>query len=163
VYAYNDQVVRLWAPSTDPGNTATSNGATVMVGNGWGNEINAQSVSSGVLVRVQAWIARITGNDFADIRVQVTNTMEPPMMAAPTYYIPTTSGLNSIVAIFAPTDDDAGSRFTYSIVAGDPDGIFALRSDSGVLTVKQNLVTYPQSAPVVSRDCRRCFSYVCFC
>jgi hypothetical protein len=140
VYAYNDQVVRLWAPSTNPNYPTKANGATVMVGNGWGNEINSQSVSAGVLVRVQAWLARSTGNDIADIRVQVTNVQEPPMMPAPTYYIPTTSGVNSIVAILAPMDEDTNSKFTYTIVAGDPDGVFGLRSDTGVLTVKQSSV-----------------------
>jgi hypothetical protein len=48
-------VVRLWAPSADPRNPSGTSCGTVMIGNGWGGGVNAQTVSTGVMAKVQTW------------------------------------------------------------------------------------------------------------
>jgi len=51
VFAYDSQLVQLWAPNVHNGN---SNGRIIWVGDGWGGDINAQD-SSSALVRVRVW------------------------------------------------------------------------------------------------------------
>jgi hypothetical protein len=143
VFGYNETVVRMWAPTVDSRDNpvkATTNGATVMIGNGWGNQINAQSASTGVVVKVQAWLSWNPAYNFADIRVTVKDVNEPPRGTSINLSIQTVVGLNAILAIIGGSvDEDVGSKLTYSIVAGDPDRIFAL-SPTGVLTVTKNAV-----------------------
>jgi hypothetical protein len=51
VFAYNESVVRLWAPSQKDG---TDKGRLLFVGDGWGNEKNVQ-MSTVAMVRVLVW------------------------------------------------------------------------------------------------------------
>jgi hypothetical protein len=142
--------VRLWAPTLDSRDSkATSNAATVMLGNGWGNEINAQSASVGVMVKVQVWASWTPANDFADIRVTVKDVNEPPRGTSINLAIQTVVGINAILAIIGGSvDEDVGAKLAYTVVGGDPDGIFAL-SPTGVLTVAKNTVcvTFRYSRP----------------
>jgi len=51
IFGYNQQMVRLWAPTQ---NNGTSNGRIININDGWGNEINDQ-FSNNAEVRVLVW------------------------------------------------------------------------------------------------------------
>ncbi len=72
--------------------------------------------------------------DFADLRVQIQNVNEPPLGVSVTVAMPLSASSGSVVTTLSASDEDVGSSLMYTIVAGNPDGIFAL-SPLGVVTV----------------------------
>ncbi|MEM7373754.1 MAG: hypothetical protein AAF587_34345 [Bacteroidota bacterium] len=54
VFAYNQQMVRLWAPTINNNSDGATNGRIINVIDGWGNDINAQG-SDNAEVRVIVW------------------------------------------------------------------------------------------------------------
>ena len=163
-FGFNETVVRLWAPSQDPrpGAAAGPSTGVIFVGDGWGGEVNSQLVAAG-MVKVQVWATLTTPIDFADITVTIGNVNEAPAVsdAAVTILQSTAVGTSSedtsldypralrwvlscvacagaVVYHLSAGDEDSGTVLQYAIIAGDPDGAFAVDTTSGVVTVSAN-------------------------
>jgi hypothetical protein len=148
VYGFNESAVRVWAPSTDPRPGAAGvNGATIMIGDGWGGEVNSQSTVN-AQGRVLVWASLSFPVDFADITVNVVSVAEPPTAVGGAVVLLQTVAPGFVVGRVTASDEDLGSVLTYRIVGGDPDGAFVIDGVTGVIT------TSPVSVPLLSANPR---------
>lgn len=56
VYAYNDKNFRIWVPNRNASGSGSRStyGTPIMIGDGWGGEVNSQ-YSTAVKFRIVAW------------------------------------------------------------------------------------------------------------
>jgi VCBS repeat-containing protein len=73
-------------------------------------------------------------SDEATITVTVSNVNETPVMTDKTFSLPENSEIDTLVGTMEVSDPDVAQQFTYSIIAGDTAGVFAINS-SGQLTL----------------------------
>ncbi|HEX5068161.1 MAG TPA: cadherin repeat domain-containing protein, partial [Myxococcota bacterium] len=73
--------------------------------------------------------------DTATITVDLNDANEVPDLADAVFALAENSAAGIVVGSVAATDPDAGSTFTYSILAGNSGGAFALDPTTGQLTV----------------------------
>ncbi|HEX5065660.1 MAG TPA: cadherin domain-containing protein, partial [Myxococcota bacterium] len=73
--------------------------------------------------------------DNATITLNLTNVNEAPVLNDAAFSVAENSAAGTAVATLAATDPDAGSTFTYAILAGNTNGAFALDATAGALTV----------------------------
>jgi len=76
--------------------------------------------------------------DTAAITVNVTGVNESPTADDAALTVAENSANGTVVGTVAATDPDAGDTRTYSITAGNNDGIFAINSATGEITVTDN-------------------------
>ncbi|MEN6494811.1 MAG: cadherin repeat domain-containing protein, partial [Thermoguttaceae bacterium] len=73
-------------------------------------------------------------SDEATITVTVSDVNEAPVMTDKTFSLPENSEIDTLVGTMEVSDPDVAQQFTYSIIAGDTAGVFAINS-SGQLTL----------------------------
>jgi len=73
--------------------------------------------------------------DSATVTISVLDGNDDPSLADATFTVAENSSNGTSVGTVSATDPDAGETFTYAITAGNDDGVFAIGSVSGEITV----------------------------
>jgi len=76
--------------------------------------------------------------DTAAVTVNITDVNEVPVADDPALTVAENSANGTVVGTVTTTDPDAGDTQTYSITTGNGDGIFAINSATGEITVTDN-------------------------
>ena len=77
-------------------------------------------------------------NDTATITVNVTDVNESPTADDATLSVAEDASNGAVVGTVTTADPDAGDTLTYSITAGNGDGIFTINSSTGQITIADN-------------------------
>lgn len=133
VYGYDATRVRLWAPTADP-ISQSNNGRILFVGHGWGGEVNSMSLST-AMVRVRAFRTVLGVCDSSQTNINVNEVLRPPRASDVTFNIFSGLPANYVLGQLVGTGRDASSILSYSIVAGNGNGTFAVDSSSGRVTL----------------------------
>ena len=75
------------------------------------------------------------------LRVSITDANDTPQFAQSIYHVdlPEDSRTGAVLATITASDGDAGDSLTYSISAGNDDGLFAIDANTGVLSYIGNI------------------------
>ena len=149
---YNDDTVRIWLGSRDPRNQNTpSHAKAVMIADGWGGGSHNAYEQSG-MVRVRVWgSAKSEMDDAATVTVTIADVNEPPYVED----VAVTAMENAVVGdeigagVFAISDQDVGpgGELSFTIVSGDPQGVFEVSADGKLLVARSGVMDpdeYPQ-------------------
>lgn len=82
----------------------------------------------------------------ARVNLELTNVNEPPQLASQTWNLPENSKVDTVVGRVHATDPDAGDSARYEIVGGNDNGTFAIDSNTGEITVRDNALLDYESA-----------------
>ncbi|MFC4992456.1 cadherin domain-containing protein [Rubritalea tangerina] len=74
-------------------------------------------------------------SDSATVTVDITNVNEQPVANDGTYGIAENAAADTVLGTVVASDPDAGDTLSYAISAGDPDGLFAIDSASGAISL----------------------------
>ena len=148
VYAYDKDVVRLWAPSRDMYRTSNSLSTPLRTSHGWGGERYTWGRSLGQ-VKVRAWLSHpLAVRDSSTVTVQVRNVEEPPRLDDTE--VPVTEVVDGVlpvapIATLQGTDGDTGASLQYSLVAGNDNGAFRV-SGNQVFIANATFINYELQA-----------------
>lgn len=136
VNAFNDDTIRLWAPSKWPfdGSSAGSGARPLSIYDGWGAE-GWRELSNYANVRVRAWRKSWHVRDVANVTVNVTDVAEPPRTSDVDLRIDEDMPRDTLVAQVQAVDEDADSDLSFSIVAGNVGDAFWVSPTNGSLYI----------------------------
>jgi hypothetical protein len=100
-----------------------------------GTPINDQVGIHDVELQVEDTANTIATQSFT---IQVDNSNDIPRLNNSSFHLKENAANNSSFGKVIATDPDLGDRLTYRIIAGNDDGIFAINSDTGEMTVADN-------------------------
>jgi hypothetical protein len=87
-----------------------------------------------LLVQVRAWkYWRYPAADFLDVSVSITSVSEPPVAQSMSFFIRRAT-VGMLVGSLVAADEDSSTVLSYRLIAGDPEGAFAV-SVTGTITV----------------------------
>ena len=84
----------------------------------------------------------------AIVRVDLSDVNEAPIVSSSTFTVAENSANGTVIGRVNATDPDAGDTLRYTLVAGNPNGAFALDSNTGVITVQDASQLDFESRPV---------------
>jgi uncharacterized delta-60 repeat protein len=84
----------------------------------------------------------------APITIQLADVNEAPSLTGATYSLAENSAVGTVVGTVTGTDPDAGQSLTYSIVAGNANGAFAINAVTGQITVANSASVDYETTPV---------------
>lgn len=129
IFGYNDQTVRLWAPTRDPRNADKhSLGRVIFHADGWAGGWNGMSQTTG-MVNIRVW-GRKTNliTDAASVTMSINDVEEPPLLHDGSLSVLETATVGTVLGTLEAEDEDAGdhANLEYTILSGDPLGAFRL-------------------------------------
>jgi hypothetical protein len=113
--------------------------------------------SAALAVQIYNLTVRVTDNGIpslssqATISVNVTSANQAPEMESQTFTIEQYAPAGALVGMITATDPDPGQTLTYSITAGNSNGIFAVNPSTGAITVVYSFALYPRTFYMMAR------------
>ena len=139
-YAYNETHLRLWTPSRTLGATWGNGQMIIFAG---GNYAPGQTVQSQLTtVRNTVWADVPRQVDTVRTTINLLNVEEPPLASGIVRTLPENTADGTSVADLQVTDGDCPDMslcsLTFSLIAGDLDGVFDINPTTGNVFVKNN-------------------------
>jgi hypothetical protein len=91
--------------------------------------------------------------DSETITVNLNDLNEAPFLGSRSFAVSENRPVGYVVGTVTAFDQDAGQTLSYSIVGGDPQGIFAINAATGQLTVARAILNY-ETTPVINLQVR---------
>ena len=91
-----------------------------------------------VTVAVDDTSVGATPDDTAALAITITDVNEAPSASDDTFALAEDAANGTVVGTVSANDPDAGDILTYNITAGNDDGVFAINSSTGEVTIADN-------------------------
>ena len=139
-YAYNETHLRLWTPSRRLGSTSSPQLYVIYAAS---NFAAGQTVASQLTtVRNTVWSDVPRQVDSVSTRINLLNVEEPPLASGIVRMLAENTPDGTDVADLQVTDGDcpdmSACALTFSLIAGDLDGVFDINPITGIVFVKNN-------------------------
>ena len=155
VYAFNEEYVRVWAPSKDP-DSAKNNGRIVSVWDGWGNNVNSGNEVAAE-VKVLVWEADpFVASDRASLHIDLRSVNRGPQVRDSASMLSFGVGEGDMVTQVIATDPD-GDDLTYEIVGGNTGAAFGIDQRTGRVVLLDMDAAYDREVYVDARAALRGF------
>lgn len=146
IFAFDDEVVRLWAPAVSQNDMWHAYGQSIQVGDGWGN--GSTSVGSqGASVKAMLFMANEpSGMDDADtfmldIRVEDNNEI-PFLQTNDASIVEDTYGEGHLVASVYAYDVEGSVLSDFTIISGNTDDAFIMDDEGNILINNPEVIDF---------------------